>query len=29
MFPDNDAVRGMLEQIAYMVEIEETKGEAQ
>jgi len=28
IFPDNDAVRGMLEQIAYMIEIEETKGEA-
>ncbi len=29
IYPDNDAVRGMLEQIAYMVEIEETNGEAE
>ena len=29
IFPDNNAVRGMLEQVAYMLEIEEIKGEAQ
>lgn len=28
IFPDNNAVRGMLEQVAYMLEIEEIKGEA-
>lgn len=27
IFPDNDAVRGMLNQVAYMIQIEETKGE--
>jgi large subunit ribosomal protein L30 len=27
IFPDNDAVRGMLNQIAYMIQIEETKSE--
>ena len=27
IFPDNDAVRGMLRQIAYMIQIEEMKSE--
>lgn len=26
-FPDNKAVRGMLDQVAYMIEIEEAKNE--
>jgi large subunit ribosomal protein L30 len=28
VFPDNSAVRGMLEQVAYMVTVEEIHGEA-
>ncbi len=27
IYPDNDAVRGMIGQIAYMVEVEEIKDE--
>ncbi len=27
-FPDNKAVRGMLDQVSYMVEVEEEKHEA-
>ncbi len=29
VFPDNEAVRGMLRQVSYMVEIEEIDGEAE
>jgi large subunit ribosomal protein L30 len=29
IFPDNSAMRGMLEQVAYLVAIEEIKGEAE
>jgi large subunit ribosomal protein L30 len=27
-FPDNNAVRGMINQVSYMVEVEEVKNEA-
>jgi len=27
LFPDNDAVRGMLNQVSYMVDVEEVKHE--
>ena len=27
VFPDNDAVRGMIDKIAYMVEVQELKNE--
>ena len=27
ILPDNDAVRGMLNQVAYMIHVEETKSE--
>lgn len=28
VFPDNNAVRGMINQVSYMVEVEEVKHEA-
>ncbi len=27
ILPDNDAVRGMLNQVAYLIQVEETKSE--
>jgi len=27
-FPDNNAVRGMINQVSYMIEVEEVKNEA-
>ncbi len=27
VFPDNDAVRGMIDKVAYMVEVQEVKNE--
>ena len=29
IFPDNEAIRGMIRQVSYMVEVEECKNEAE